>query len=168
VKNDIERRKFILRAGLMLGGIGLASMAVPANAQTDKERKKAVKYLVRRVSEVPKERSTCGYRQRMITKDDCDKACFTFLNSHAAGRHHHNKTTEFYYVLKGNGALELDGDRVEAYRDSFNDLPGNKQACETTVTMYQSMLLAERSAMDDILEAIRKIRAYSAELAKKA
>jgi mannose-6-phosphate isomerase-like protein (cupin superfamily) len=113
MKNDIERREFLLRAGSVLGGIGLASMAGSANAQTDKERKKVTKYLVRRVSEVPKERSTCGYRQRMITKDDCDKACFTFLNSHAAGRHHHNKTTEFYYVLKGNGALELDGDRVE-------------------------------------------------------
>ena len=113
MKNDIERREFLLRTSSMLGGIGLASMAGSANAQTDKERKKVAKYLVRRVSEVPKERSTCGYRQRMITKDDCDKACFTFLNSHAAGRHHHNKTTEFYYVLNGNGALELDGDRVE-------------------------------------------------------
>jgi dTDP-4-amino-4,6-dideoxygalactose transaminase len=59
-------------------------------------------------------------------------------------------------------------ERLKAYRDSFKDLTGNKQACETTVTMYQSMLLADRSAMDDILEAIRKIHAHSAELAKKA
>jgi mannose-6-phosphate isomerase-like protein (cupin superfamily) len=49
----------------------------------------------------------------MITKDDCDTACFTFLSVHEAGRHHHDKTTEFYYVLKGKGILELDEERVE-------------------------------------------------------
>jgi len=59
-------------------------------------------------------------------------------------------------------------DRLKAYRESFKELKGNKQACETTVTMYQSMLLADRSAMDHILEAIRKIHAHSAALAKMA
>ena len=73
----------------------------------------AAKYLVRRMSGIPKEKSPCGYRQRMITKDDCDKACITFLSVNEAGRHHHDKTTEFYYVLKGRGILELDEDRVD-------------------------------------------------------
>jgi dTDP-4-amino-4,6-dideoxygalactose transaminase len=59
-------------------------------------------------------------------------------------------------------------ERLKAYRDSFRELKGNKKVCETTVAMYQSMLLTERSDMDHILEAIRKIRAHSAELAKKA
>ncbi len=40
-------------------------------------------------------------------------------------------------------------------------LKGNAQVCATTVGMGQNMLLADRSAMDHILEAIRKIRAYS-------
>jgi hypothetical protein len=61
------------------------------------------------------------------------------------------------------------GDRLKAYRgESFQDLKGNAQVCTTTVGMGQNMLLADRSAIDHILEAIRKIRAYSAELAKKA
>jgi hypothetical protein len=34
--------------------------------------------------------------------------------------------------------------------------------------MSQTVLLADRSAMDHILDAIRKISDYSAELAKKA
>lgn len=59
-------------------------------------------------------------------------------------------------------------ERLKAYRDSFKELKGNKQVCETTVGMYQSVLLADRGAMDHILEAIRKIQAHSAELAKKA
>ncbi len=56
--------------------------------------------------------------------------------------------------------------RLKAYRDSFQELKGNKQVCETTVSFTQNMLLANRSAMDDILEAIRKVQAHSAELNK--
>ncbi len=57
-------------------------------------------------------------------------------------------------------------ERLKAYRDSFQELKGNKQVCETTVAMTQNMLLAGRGEMDHILEAIRKIHAHSAELAK--
>jgi len=57
-------------------------------------------------------------------------------------------------------------ERLKAYRDSFQELKGNKQVCETTVAMTQNMLLADRSALDDILEAIRKIQVHSAALAK--
>ena len=56
--------------------------------------------------------------------------------------------------------------RLKAYRDSFRELKGNKQVCETTVAMTQNLLLADRSAMDDIVEAVRKIQAHSADLAK--
>ncbi|MFA6562516.1 MAG: DegT/DnrJ/EryC1/StrS family aminotransferase [Verrucomicrobiia bacterium] len=59
-------------------------------------------------------------------------------------------------------------DRLKAYRESFKDLKGNKQACETMVAISQNMLLADRSAMNEILEAIRKIQTHSAALAKKA
>ena len=55
--------------------------------------------------------------------------------------------------------------RLKAYRDSFQELKGNKQVCETTVAIFQSMLLASRRDMDHILEAIRKIQTHSAELA---
>lgn len=58
--------------------------------------------------------------------------------------------------------------RLKAYRDSFKELKGNKQVCETTVGLSQNLLLADRSSVDHILEAVRKIRAHSAELAKKA
>jgi len=57
-------------------------------------------------------------------------------------------------------------ERLKAYRDSFHELKGNKQVCETTVAMTQNMLLADRSDMDHILEAIGKIQAHSAVLAK--
>ncbi|MEA1950681.1 MAG: DegT/DnrJ/EryC1/StrS family aminotransferase, partial [Planctomycetota bacterium] len=58
--------------------------------------------------------------------------------------------------------------RLKAYRDSFQELKGNKQVCETTVGIFQTLLLADRSDMDHIIEAIRRIHAHSAALAKVA
>ena len=43
-------------------------------------------------------------------------------------------------------------ERLKAYRDSFKELKGNKQVCETTVAMTQNMLLADRGDMDHILD----------------
>jgi dTDP-4-amino-4,6-dideoxygalactose transaminase len=57
-------------------------------------------------------------------------------------------------------------ERLKAYRDSFNELKGNQRVCQTTVAMTQSMLLADRNDMDLIIEAVRKIHAHSAALAK--
>lgn len=59
-------------------------------------------------------------------------------------------------------------ERLNAYRDSFQALKGNKQVCETTVALTQNMLLADRSDMDHILEAIRKVQAHSVALVKAA
>jgi dTDP-4-amino-4,6-dideoxygalactose transaminase len=59
-------------------------------------------------------------------------------------------------------------ERLKAWRDSFQELKGNRQVCATTVAMTQNLLLAERRDMDDIIEAVRKIQAHSAALAKAA
>jgi len=56
--------------------------------------------------------------------------------------------------------------RLKAYRDSFQELKGNRQVCATTVAMTQNLLLADRSDIAQIAEAIRKIQTHSAELAK--
>jgi dTDP-4-amino-4,6-dideoxygalactose transaminase len=56
--------------------------------------------------------------------------------------------------------------RLKAYRDSFQELKGNKQVCETTVAFTQNLLLADRGNLDHIIEAIRKIQAHSEALAK--
>ncbi len=57
-------------------------------------------------------------------------------------------------------------ERLKAYRDSLQDLKGNRQVCATTVGMTQNLLLADRAGMDHIIEAIRRIQANSAALAK--
>jgi dTDP-4-amino-4,6-dideoxygalactose transaminase len=56
--------------------------------------------------------------------------------------------------------------RLKAYRDSFQELAGNKLVCETVAGMSQTLLLADRSSVDHILAAVRKIHAHSEALAK--
>ncbi len=55
-------------------------------------------------------------------------------------------------------------ERLKAYRASFQELRGNKQVCETTVGVFNTLLLADRSDVDHILQAIRRIHAHSAAL----
>jgi dTDP-4-amino-4,6-dideoxygalactose transaminase len=56
--------------------------------------------------------------------------------------------------------------RLKEYRDSFQELKGNREVCATTVAVTQNLLLAERAGIDHIAEAIRKIQAHGAELAR--
>jgi perosamine synthetase len=57
-------------------------------------------------------------------------------------------------------------ERLKACRESWKELKGNRQVCETTVALGQNMLLTDRNAMDHILAAIKKIQAHSPMLAK--
>ena len=57
-------------------------------------------------------------------------------------------------------------ERLKAYRESFQELKGNRQVCATTVAVTQNMLLAERGDIEHIIAAVRKIHAHSAALAK--
>jgi dTDP-4-amino-4,6-dideoxygalactose transaminase len=57
--------------------------------------------------------------------------------------------------------------RLKEYRDSFQELRGNREVCATTVAITQNMLLADPAAVDHIGEAIRKIQAHGAELARR-
>jgi dTDP-4-amino-4,6-dideoxygalactose transaminase len=56
--------------------------------------------------------------------------------------------------------------RLEEYRDSFKELKGTRQVCATTVAMTQNVLLAPPGDIDLIADAIRKIQAHGAELAR--
>jgi perosamine synthetase len=69
-------------------------------------------------------------------------------------------------AIQSRGFTRLfSAERLKAYRDSFQELKGNKQVCETTVGLPQTILLTDRSGMDQVVEAIRKIHAHSEKLA---
>ena len=56
--------------------------------------------------------------------------------------------------------------RLKDYRESFKELSGNREVCQTTICMYQSLFLTERKDMDQIIAAVRKIKAHGGALAK--
>lgn len=64
--------------------------------------------LVKKLEETPLERGSCGMRRRLITERDCESLAFSHLKISDARKHYHEKTTEFYYVLKGRGLLEVE------------------------------------------------------------
>jgi len=47
--------------------------------------------------------------------------------------------------------------RLNRYREELHDLPGNDQLTDEGVMLFQNMLLAEKSDMDDIIHAIQKV-----------
>ncbi|MBN1852801.1 MAG: DegT/DnrJ/EryC1/StrS family aminotransferase [Pirellulales bacterium] len=55
-------------------------------------------------------------------------------------------------------------ERLKQYRESLEELQGNRQVCETTVAIFHSLLLADRSDVEHIVEAIRRIHTHSAAL----
>jgi perosamine synthetase len=57
--------------------------------------------------------------------------------------------------------------RLKEYRDSFQELSGNRAVCATTVGLLQNLLLAKRNEMDHVIHAIRKIQLHSAAIGKQ-
>lgn len=70
-------------------------------------------------------------------------------------------------AIASRGYKRLFGaERLKAYRDSLQELKGNRRVCETTVGLFQNLLLGSRKDMDDIVEAVRKIHAHAEAVAK--
>ncbi len=65
---------------------------------------------VRNEDEAPRERSTCGWRYRLISREDRGVAAWAHVvDIDGAKEHYHRRGTELYYVLDGEGSIVLDG-----------------------------------------------------------
>lgn len=60
-----------------------------------------------------RERSICGFRHRLLKKDDGAPASLTRLKTFEAQPHWHKISHEYYYVLEGAGHIVIDGAKVE-------------------------------------------------------
>src|SRR5262249_12055530 len=66
--------------------------------------------LVRHEGEAPRERSTCGWRDLLISRQDQHVAAWVHaVDIDGAREHYHKRATELYYVLDGEGVVLLDG-----------------------------------------------------------
>lgn len=76
------------------------------------ESREPAECLVRHEADVPRERSTCGWRYRLISRQDRDRGVAAWahvVDIDGAREHYHRRGTEIYYVLEGEGSLRLDG-----------------------------------------------------------
>ena len=66
--------------------------------------------LVRHEGEVPRERSNCGWRDRLISREDTGVAAWAHaMDIDGTREHYHKRSAELYYVLEGEGRVVLDG-----------------------------------------------------------
>lgn len=82
------------------------------------------KALIRHEGEVPRERSTCGWRDRLISREDEDVAAWAHaVDIDGARPHYHKIATEIYYVLEGEGSILLDDEEHPIKQGSMVHIP---------------------------------------------
>lgn len=81
--------------------------------------------LVRHESDAPTERSTCGWRYRLLSKEDEQQAVAWAhsVDIDGAKLHYHKVATELYYVLDGEGSVMLDGVEQPVRKGSLVQIP---------------------------------------------
>ncbi len=76
----------------------------------------AVKNLIiRHEGEAPSERSTCGWRRLLISRQDRDASVAAWAHAvdiDGAREHYHRVATELYYVLSGGGTITVKWHRI--------------------------------------------------------
>lgn len=82
--------------------------------------------LIRHEGETPRERSACGWRDRLISHEDAPvhpAAWAHAVDIDGARLHYHKVATELYYVLDGEGTIHLDGEDYSVRKGSMVHIP---------------------------------------------
>jgi quercetin dioxygenase-like cupin family protein len=81
--------------------------------------------LVRHEGEVPREQSSCGVRDRLISHEDSGRvaAWAHAVDIDGAREHYHRRSAELYYVLEGEGQVSLDGQLHTVRKGSIVHIP---------------------------------------------
>ena len=82
--------------------------------------------LVRHEGDAPREKSDCGWRDRLISREDADlkpAAWAHAVDIDGAKPHFHKVATELYYVLRGSGTVTLDGVEHPVFPGSMVHIP---------------------------------------------
>jgi mannose-6-phosphate isomerase-like protein (cupin superfamily) len=82
--------------------------------------------LIRHEGHTPRELSTCGWRDRLISHEDADQGPAAWAHAvdiDGARLHYHKRSTELYYVLEGQGTVLLDGVEQAVQKGSLVHIP---------------------------------------------
>jgi len=87
---------------------------------------KSAPVLVRHEADCPRERSACGWRYRLISREDQPHSPAAWAHAvdiEGAKPHFHKRSTEIYYVLEGEGEVLLDGVAHPVRKGSLLHIP---------------------------------------------
>lgn len=80
--------------------------------------------VIRDEENAPRERSTCGWRHLLISRQDENVAAWAHaVDIDGAKLHYHRIATELYYVLEGEGTVSLDGAEHPVHKGSMLHIP---------------------------------------------
>ena len=82
--------------------------------------------LIRHEKDAQKERSTCGWRYRLISREDASQhpaAWAHVVDIDGAKPHFHKKGVEIYYVLEGEGYIVLNEQEHPIFKGSLVHIP---------------------------------------------
>jgi mannose-6-phosphate isomerase-like protein (cupin superfamily) len=82
--------------------------------------------IIRHEGCTPRERSACGWRDRLISQEDAPlhpAAWAHAVDIDGAKLHYHKVATELYYVLEGEGTVSVDGEEHEVRKGSLVHIP---------------------------------------------
>lgn len=80
--------------------------------------------LIRHEGDAPRERSSCGWRDRLISREDSNVAAWAHaVDIDGAREHFHRRATELYYVLDGEGMVLLDGQEHPVRKGTIVHIP---------------------------------------------
>ena len=82
--------------------------------------------LVRHEGQAPRERSACGWRDRLISREDVTFSPAAWAHAvdiDGARPHYHKRSTELYYVLDGEGTVTVGGVDHTVTRGSLVHIP---------------------------------------------
>ena len=86
----------------------------------------AQQVLVRQEGQARRERSACGWRDRLISSEDADLQPAAWVHAvdiEGAKAHYHRVATELYYVLNGSGTVTVDGVNYPVQKGSLVHIP---------------------------------------------
>ena len=82
--------------------------------------------LVRHEGHTPREKSACGWRDRLISREDMaisPAAWAHAVDIDGAKPHYHKRSTDLYYVLDGDGTVTVDGVAHTVSKGSLVHIP---------------------------------------------
>lgn len=82
--------------------------------------------LVRHEGHTPRERSACGWRDRLISREDVALSPAAWAHAvdiDGARPHYHKRSTELYYVVAGAGTVTVGGAEHAVQQGSLVHIP---------------------------------------------